>query len=185
MYKVKNTLTAFAVVLSVLMLAYTAAANSVSVGNIEELYAAVNDPGNAGATIVLILGGLSSNATPANGNTVNFEAHGDHFTENTGFTTLDFGGLVVLGGENISIPNGTNNNTVNVQLWGCRSSGNNTYDLVGVGARSTPAAIGSPGINNHVTIEIHGEGSGKADGGRSISSPAAFRTIRWKPTLIR
>lgn len=109
----------------------------------------------------IILGALSSNATTANGNTVNFEAHGDHFVGNTALTPLDVGGLVVLGGENISIPNGTNNNTVNVTLWGCRMADNNTYDLFGVGARSNPVSVGPPGVNNHVTIEIHGEGSTK------------------------
>ena len=107
----------------------------------------------------IIVGGLSSNVTTANGNTINFEAHGDHFVDNTGPTIFDIGGLIVLGGENISIPYGTNNNTVNVRLWGCRMGENNTYDLLGIGARSEPESIGSPGANNRVTIEIHGEGS--------------------------
>ena len=114
---------------------------------------------NGAGTIVI--GGLSSNATAANGNTVNFEAHGDQFTNNDSPTTLDIGGLVVLGGENIDIPNGINNNTVNVSLFGCRYADNALTDLYGAGARSNPASIGSPGINNHVTIEIHGEGSKK------------------------
>jgi hypothetical protein len=108
-----------------------------------------------------ILGGISSNGTVSNGNTVNLEAHGDHFIENTTPNPLDLGGLVVLGGENISIPNGTNNNTVHVSLWGCRYSGNARADLYAVGARSNPESIGSPGVNNHVTIEINGDGSGK------------------------
>ena len=113
---------------------------------------------NGGGAIVI--GGLSSNATAANSNTVNLEAHGDQFLDNNANTPFDVGGLIIVGGENTSIPNGTNNNTVNVSLWGCRMSGNNTSDLLGVGARSTPNSIGSPGVNNHVTITIHGAGKG-------------------------
>jgi hypothetical protein len=120
--------------------------------------------GNGAGTI--ILGALSSNNTTANGNTINFEGYGDHFVDNNGGTELDVGGLVVVGGENISIPNGTNNNTVNVSLWGCRMGENNTFDLLGIGARSGPSSIGSPGVNNNVTIDISGEGSNKG---------------RWKP----
>jgi hypothetical protein len=36
--------------------------------------------------------------------------------------------------------------------------GNNTYDLLSVGACSAPESIGTPGVNNRVTIEIHGKG---------------------------
>lgn len=109
----------------------------------------------------VILGGISSNATASNGNTVTLEAHGDHFIDNTTPNPFDLGGLVIIAGENISIPNGTNDNTVHVSLWGCRYSGNARADLYAVGARSNPDSIGSPGVNNHVTIEIHGEGSGR------------------------
>jgi len=115
--------------------------------------------GNGAGTI--ILGALSSNNTTANGNTINFEGYGDHFVDNNEDTELDVGGLVVIGGENISIPNGTNDNTVNVSLWGCRMDENNTFDLLGIGARSAPISLGSPGVNNHVTINISGEGSNK------------------------
>jgi len=112
---------------------------------------------NGAGTIVI--GGLSSNNTPANGNTVNFEAHGDQFTDNNLFVPFDAGGLIVLGGENISLPDLVNDNTVNVELFGCRMADNTGYDLAATGARlATP---GSPGLNNHVTIEIHGGGSAK------------------------
>jgi uncharacterized delta-60 repeat protein len=104
----------------------------------------------------IIFGGLSG-IDPADGNTINFEAHGDDFIDNDEFATFDIGGLVVSGGENILSPNYVNNNTVNVSLWGCRMGGNNTYDLLGIGARSAPESIGTPGVNNRVTIEIHGE----------------------------
>jgi uncharacterized delta-60 repeat protein len=110
--------------------------------------------GNGAGTI--IFGGLSG-IDPADGNTINFEAHGDDFIDNDEFATFDIGGLVVSGGENILSPNYVNNNTVNVSLWGCRMGGNNTYDLLGIGARSAPESIGTPGVNNRVTIEIHGE----------------------------
>jgi hypothetical protein len=109
----------------------------------------------------IILGGLSSNNTAANGNTINFEGYGDHFEDNNGDTDLDVGGLIVVGGENTSISNGTNNNTVNVSLWGCRMAENNIFDLLGIGARSAPVSLESPGVNNHVTIAIHGAGKNK------------------------
>jgi hypothetical protein len=122
--------------------------------------------GNSVGTV--IFGGYSSSATlQANGNTVNFEAHGDHFIDNTPPSTY-VGGLMVVGGENAaSTQNLVNNNTVNVALWGCRMSGNANFDIIGVGSRFTPASTGSPGMNNHVTIEFHGEGKAGA---------------RWQPT---
>jgi len=106
----------------------------------------------------LIGAGLSAATTPANGNLVSFSAHGTHFEDNADISFFDIGGLVIVGGENTSFPNGTNNNTVHVSLWGCRYSGNPFADLYVVGARSNPVSIGSPGINNHVTIEISGSG---------------------------
>jgi len=117
--------------------------------------------GNAAGTIVI--GGLSSNATPANGNTITFEAHGDHFVDNNLPGLFDVGGLVFIGGENTSIPDGTNDNTVVASLWGCRMAENDLADLAGWGARSIPASIGFPGLNNHVTIDIHGEGGGQGN----------------------
>ncbi len=109
----------------------------------------------------IILGGLSTNSIPVNGNTINFEAHGSHFEDNNGFTNFDRGGLVVIGGENTSIPNGTSNNTVNISLWGCRMENNQLMDFGVFGARSNPASIGIPGTNNHVTIDRHGIGKNK------------------------
>ena len=109
---------------------------------------------------LFILGGNSAQPTFANGNTIDFEAHGDHYVDNTAPFFGNFGGLVVLGGQ-AGIANRVNNNTVNVALWGCRMQGNNTWDLIGVGAVSTPESIGSPGANNSVTIRIHGEGDGR------------------------
>ena len=116
--------------------------------------------GNSVGTV--IFAGYSSMATTqANGNTVTFEAHGDHFTENT-TPSLYVGGLLVVGGENASnVPNLVNHNTVNVSLWGCRMEGNNTWDLIGVGSRFTLPSVGSPGMNNHVTIELHGNAQGR------------------------
>jgi hypothetical protein len=112
---------------------------------------------------VIILAGLSFNSVAANGNTINFMAHGSRFENNNGFTIFDLGGLVIVGGENTSIPNGTNNNTVNASLWGCRLSENQLWDLGAIGGRSNPLSAGSPGMNNNVTIEIHGEGKPKSE----------------------
>jgi len=99
----------------------------------------------------IIAGGLSSTAA-ANGNTIVFEARGSDFSDNNGFTDFDRGGLVVVGAENISTPNGASDNTVRVRLAGCRIEGNQVRDLVAVGARSNPSAIGMPGTNNRVEL---------------------------------
>jgi hypothetical protein len=112
--------------------------------------------GNGGGTI--IVGGLSSNNTRADGNTINLEAHGDQFIGNDAETEFDHGGLVALGTDNSSDSSGGgSNNTVNVQLWGCRISGNDNWDLAGIGARSVPDSTAALSQNNHVTIEIHSD----------------------------
>ncbi|MEQ1641907.1 MAG: hypothetical protein ABL959_00515 [Pyrinomonadaceae bacterium] len=103
----------------------------------------------AGTTVV---GGLSSNATVANGNTIEFESIRDEYRTNTIFGEFDKGGLVIVGGENTSITGGTNNNTVNVRLWMCILNGNQLSDLQAIGARSAPVSLGSPGIQNRVNI---------------------------------
>lgn len=114
--------------------------------------------GNGGGTI--IVGGLSSNNTRADGNTITFEAHGDQFLNNTGETEFDHGGLVALGTDNTSpTTGGGSNNTVNIKLWGCRTLDNTNWDLAGIGARSVPESTASLSQNNHVTIEIHGDGN--------------------------
>jgi hypothetical protein len=106
---------------------------------------------------------LSANGTRADGNTIDFEAHGDQFLDNTAPSDFDHGGLIVVGAENDSpVAGGGSNNTVNVRLWGCRMSGNALHDLYGVGARSNFLADGDPSLSqdNHVTIEINGAGNG-------------------------
>ena len=107
----------------------------------------------------LVGAALSSNSTVANGNNVSFTAHGDSFINNNGFNNFDFGGLVVLGTENISIPNGTSNNKLTVNLFGCQFSNNQLADLYAVGARSNPSSIGTPGTNNIVRVALHGIGT--------------------------
>ena len=103
-----------------------------------------------------IIGGLSSNSTPANGNTINFTANGSNFENNNDFSAFDKGGLVILGGENISIPNGTSNNTVNVTLRNCRIGNNQLYDIGAFGARSAPVTVGLPGTNNRIKTRLYG-----------------------------
>jgi hypothetical protein len=110
-----------------------------------------------------VFGGLSANGTRADGNTIDFEAHGDQFLDNTAASQFDHGGLIVVGAENDSpVAGGASNNTVNVRLWGCRMSGNALHDLYGVGARSNFLVNGDPSLSqdNHATIEIHGAGNG-------------------------
>ena len=82
---------------------------------------------------------------------------------NKSIKLLLFPGLSVLGGDvyRTLLPNRVNNNTVNVTLWGCRMCGNRSRDLFGGGGRSLPESLGAQGVDNHVTIEIHGEGRGR------------------------
>ena len=88
-------------------------------------------------------------------------AHGDQFLNNNGETEFDRGGLVVLGTDNTSPgTGGGTNNTVNVKLWGCRGLDNTNSDLTGIGGRSLSQSAASLSQNNHVTIEIHGDGNG-------------------------
>jgi hypothetical protein len=100
--------------------------------------------------------GVSINSTPANGNMINFTATGTRFENNNGDSFFDVGGLVIIGGENTSIPNGTSNNTCNVELRSCRLVNNQLSDLTAIGARSNPESIGTPGINNVVNIYLRG-----------------------------
>jgi hypothetical protein len=114
--------------------------------------------GNGAGTI--IAAGLTQGTKRADGNIINFEAHGDEFIGNTGETEFDHGGLVVLGVDNASpAGGGGSNDTVNVHLWGCRMLDNDTWDLAAIGARSTPSGDPSLNQNDHVTIEIHGHGN--------------------------
>jgi hypothetical protein len=114
---------------------------------------------NGAGTIVV--GGLSSNDTRADGNTITLDAHGDWFVGNTSDTEFDHGGLVVLGAEDISAAGGGSNNTVHVRLWGCRMVANEVADLVAIGARWASAGAAGRSENNRVTIEIRGAGNGK------------------------
>jgi hypothetical protein len=104
----------------------------------------------------LVGGGLSSGTTPANENTVSFTAYGDVFENNNGFNNFDYGGLNIIPGENISFPNGTSNNIVNVTLRNCRFANNRLYDIGAFAARSNPASIGVPGTNNRLKLRLYG-----------------------------
>ena len=109
----------------------------------------------------IIVGGLSTNDTRADGNTIDFQAQGDQFIGNDGETEFDHGGLVVLGTDDTSNMGGGSNNTVNVGLWGVRMLGNDTWDLAVIGARSLSNMTAPLSQNDHVTIEIHGDGNGR------------------------
>lgn len=117
--------------------------------------------GNGTGTIIFggVTGGLSPTAE-SDGNTINFEAHGDQFIDNTGNSATDHGGLLIRGLENVSTATGGTNNTVNIALWGCRMLGNTETDLYAVGAHSTVASTAPLDQNNQVIIEIHGDGNG-------------------------
>ncbi|WP_395407227.1 hypothetical protein ACHMW6_11510 [Pseudoduganella sp. UC29_106] len=118
-------------------------------------------------------GALTAGPVRADGNTINFEAHGDSYLDNTQFTEFDHGGIVVLGVENVSLEGGGgSNNTVRIQLWGVKLENNGGTDLYVVGARSTfiPGVDPTTSKNNHVTVTIKGNGQGKG---------------RWQPTIYR
>lgn len=126
--------------------------------------------GNGGGTI--IVGGLSSNNTRADRNTIHFEARGDQFLDNTAASEFDHGGLVVLGTEDVSAASGGGSyNRVEVELWGARMLDNVTTDAVapgmanadlgGFGARSLSPATSPHSTNNLVTITLHGDGGSK------------------------
>jgi hypothetical protein len=117
--------------------------------------------GNGAGTI--IVGGLSSNNTRADGNTIDFESHGEHFIDNTGESEFDLGGLFILGVEDNSEAGGGTGNTVNVALWGARMLDNSITDLGGIGARSLSEQTAVFSQNNHVTIEIHGGDKGNGN----------------------
>ena len=114
--------------------------------------------GNGAGTV--IIGGFSSNNVRSDGNTITFEAHGNRFVENTLPSEFDHGGLVVVGGEDTSLAGGGSGNTVLVTLWGARMLGNDTADLVGIGARSRFAATEPFSRNNQVRFDIHGDADG-------------------------
>ena len=109
----------------------------------------------------IIIGGLSQSQTIATGNTINFSGFGDRLVNNRAPAQLDLGGFVVVGGENVSIPNGVNNNTVNVSLWGVSLRNNLLWDLGAIGARSAPESIGAPGTNNRVTVQVFASDVGR------------------------
>lgn len=108
---------------------------------------------------------------PADSNTVVFEGHGTAFINNTlrsfspeliGPEFTNFGGMLVVGGDTVALlatTYTTSSNTVTMMLWGCRVAGNvvaaDDIDFLAIGARSRDRSR-IAGIDNHVTIELHG-----------------------------
>lgn len=122
--------------------------------------------GNGTGTIIFggVAGGLGSAFPRSDRNTINLEAHGDQFIGNDGFSAIDHGGLLVRGTENVTPDNaigGGSDNTVNIALWGCRMLDNTESDLYAVGARSQFVSTAPLTQNNHVAIEVHGDGNDK------------------------
>ena len=113
---------------------------------------------NGGGTI--IVAGLSSNNTRADGNTIKVDLRGDTFIDNTRASEFDRGGLIVVGSENISdTTGGGSNNTVRVRVFGGRMWSNGDVDLAAIGARWASPATAGLSENNHVTVEVHGHGN--------------------------
>jgi hypothetical protein len=105
----------------------------------------------------LIAGGLNQSTTGvANSNVTTFEAHGTQFVDNTAqIPGIDPGGVRVAGGLSTIIANSTSANTVSVELWGSKVSGNQVVDFEAFGAWK-PSAPGIAGTNNHATVTLHG-----------------------------
>ena len=105
----------------------------------------------------LIAGGLSQAATGvANSNVTTFEAHGTQFVDNTAqIPGIDPGGVRVVGGLSTITANATSDNTVSVDLWGSKVSGNQVVDFEAFGAWKA-SSPGIAGTNNHATVTLHG-----------------------------
>jgi hypothetical protein len=105
----------------------------------------------------LIAGGLNQSTTGvANSNVTAFKAHGTQFVDNTAqIPGIDPGGVRVAGGLSTIIANSTSANTVSVELWGSKVSGNQVVDFEAFGAWK-PSAPGIAGTNNHATVTLHG-----------------------------
>lgn len=105
----------------------------------------------------LIGGGLVAAPGVANSNSTEFAAYGDSFSDNTlASPNIDFGGVLVIGAETPGVANSASHNSVTVTLWGTKVSGNQNVDFQAFGARSIANPPGISGIDNHVTIELHG-----------------------------
>ena len=108
----------------------------------------------------------------ANSNSTEFVAYGDSFSDNTlASPNIDFGGVLVVGAETPGVANSASHNSVTVALWGTKVSGNQNVDFQAFGARSIANPPGISGIDNHVTIELHGV-SKQIDVDAVNSSPA-------------
>ena len=82
----------------------------------------------------------------ADGNTTSFAAYGTSI-ENNNSQGLHISAAATY------LSNATSNNNVSVHLRSCRFGNNQGEDISAIGAQSMPESIGSPGTNNHVTLE--------------------------------
>jgi hypothetical protein len=97
---------------------------------------------------VAVGGGLRQVGSQVNadGNTTSFEAYGTSI-ENNNSQGLDISAATTY------LSNATSNNNVSVRLRSGRFGNNQGVDISAIGALSVPESIGSPGTNNHVTLE--------------------------------
>lgn len=120
----------------------------------------------------LITGGLSQATTGfASSNTTTFEAHGTQFVDNTvPIPGIDPGGIRLVAGLSTNKADATSNNTLNVELWGSKATGNEPINFEAFGAwKAAPPGIA--GTNNRATITLHGV-SKQIDGTVMSSFPA-------------
>jgi hypothetical protein len=126
--------------------------------------------GNALGT--LITGGLSQATTGfANSNITTFLAHGTQVEDNTAVIPgIDRGGMRIVAGLSTVKANATSNNTLKVELWGSKTTGNEPIDFEAYGAWKA-SLLGIAGTNNRAVVTLHGV-SRQIDGVVMSSLPA-------------
>jgi hypothetical protein len=105
----------------------------------------------------LITGGLSqATSGVANSNMTTFLAHGTQFEDNTAeIPGIDRGGVRLVAGLSTVKADATSNNTLKVELWGSKTTGNEPIDFQAFGAWKA-SAPGIAGTNNRTTVTLHG-----------------------------
>jgi hypothetical protein len=105
----------------------------------------------------LIAGGLSQATTGfANSNSTTFQMHGSQFIDNTAeIPGIDRGGMRLIAGLSTVKADATSNNTLSVEMWGSKTTGNEPGDFEAYGAwKANPPGVA--GTNNRTTITLHG-----------------------------
>ena len=119
-----------------------------------------------GIGMILNAGTSNNAASKADGNFLSFDAHGSSIKNNDRIIipfdkNLPPGQIYAVGGYSSQAPNNTSNNKLDINLWGTPVSGIPTPDISAFGARTILGGIA--GINNVVTIHLHGVSKAATD----------------------